>query len=93
MTLGRVALKNPNGFVSVNDKGNVMILDTKKPTDAETFQWTELEEGHLVLLSIATHRYLQNNGKGNINALVNIPSPNQKDNTRFDWLIVELSNL
>ncbi len=84
MNLGRVALKTPDGYVSVNEKGDVRLSDTDQPGKAETFQWTELEQGHLVLLSLATNRYLQND-PGKINAMVPVPAPNQKDNTRFDW--------
>lgn len=87
MNLGRIALKASEGYISVNEKGVVSLIKKDTPDQSETFQWTELERGHLVLLSLATNRYLQNDRQGKINALVASPAPNQKDNTRFCWYI------
>ncbi len=87
MQLGRVALKTNAGFISVNKDGNVSLKHVTKPNDEETFQWTELEDKSLVLLSLSSHRYLQLLTNGEINANKDFPSPNRKDGTRFDWNI------
>lgn len=80
---GRVALKTPQGFITVDMQGLISLFNTEKPGIAQMFQWTELEEGHLVLLALGSNRYLQNNPETGVNAAIGTPSPNQKDNTRF----------
>jgi len=86
--LGRVGLKTQRGFVSVDMQGLVSFARRGTPGVAEQFQWTELEEGHLVLLALGSNRYLQNSPDAGVNAAVGIPSPNQKDNTRFTFKII-----
>lgn len=87
MGLGRVALKTSAGYVSVDSQGKVSLAKKEKPGQNESFQWTEIEQGHLVFLSLATNRYLQNIPAA-INAFVSVPAPDQKDHTRFIWNIV-----
>ncbi|GHT41476.1 hypothetical protein FACS189437_08430 [Bacteroidia bacterium] len=82
---GRVALRaNDGSFVSVDPSGTVS-LKKGKPDTQETFQWIELDDGSVALLSLATNRYLTV-AKGNINALTNIPAPDRKDGASFDYV-------
>jgi hypothetical protein len=59
--LGRVALQCGDKFVSVEAQGGKgqVTLRSGRPTDSETFQWTETPYGELILLSLATHRHLR----------------------------------
>ncbi|GHT63488.1 hypothetical protein FACS189451_10300 [Bacteroidia bacterium] len=82
---GRVALRaNDGSFVSVDPSG-IVSLKKGKPDTQETFQWIELDDGSVALLSLATNRYLTV-AKGNINALTNIPAPDRKDGASFDYV-------
>ena len=59
--LGRVALATPSGeWVSVGATGKpgAVTLKTGTPSDAETFQWVDMQRGDLMLMSLVTHRYL-----------------------------------
>lgn len=82
--LGRVALKAKRGFISVDNTGKICLKEGE-PGVSETFQWIELERGDLVLLSLATSRYLNAAPGKVINALLDVPSPNRKDGTSFIW--------
>jgi hypothetical protein len=88
LPLGRVALKSAGKYLSIQAGNNfkARLIKKSKPTDEETFQWMELEGGHLVLMSLASNRYLSFNDNGEIYANTVSPSPNRKaDNTRFEW--------
>jgi hypothetical protein len=86
--LGRVALQGGDKFVSVaapGGKGQV-TLRAGRPTDAETFQWTENVYGDLILLSLATHRHLRvEPGSGIVSADHPGPRPDRKDGSCFTW--------
>jgi hypothetical protein len=86
--LGRVALQWGDKFVSVaapGDKGQVR-LRSGRPTDSETFQWTETPYGELILLSLATHRHLRvEPGGGVVSADHPGPQPDRKDGSCFVW--------
>ena len=86
--LGRVALESVGGFLSVNvngDRSRVM-LKAGKPTDAETFQWTENPYGDLVLMSLVTHRHLRLvPDRDEINADHPGPLPDRRDGSCFTW--------
>lgn len=86
--LGRVALQWGDKFISVaspGDKGQV-TLKAGRPTDAETFQWTENVYGDLILLSLATHRHLRiEPGSGAVTANHPGPKPDRKDGSCFTW--------
>ncbi len=58
MKLGRVALEHKKKFVSIAADGSV-TLTRNAPGDAESFQWIETPNGDLVLMSLATHRFLR----------------------------------
>jgi xylan 1,4-beta-xylosidase len=86
--LGRVALQWGDKFVSVaapGGKGQV-TLRSGRPTDSETFQWTETPYGDLILLSLVTHRHLRvDPGSGVVYADHPGPQPDRKDGSCFGW--------
>jgi beta-xylosidase len=82
---GRVALKSGPGFVSVGSDGRLAIA-AAAPGPSETFQWIETFTGELVLLSLATHRYLRFDAeKGELRADSPGPHPNRRDGVRYQW--------
>ncbi len=85
MRLGRVALKSGNAFVSVDRDGQVK-LQTIKPGTAQSFQWIETPTGELVLMSLATNRFLQIDPKTQA-IFCNSPGPlpDGSDGVRFVW--------
>lgn len=83
---GRVVLRTNDGnFVSVDSSSGNVSLKKRKPDIEETFQWIELDDGSVALLSLATNRYLTVKN-GNINALTDIPAPDRKDGASFEWI-------
>jgi beta-xylosidase len=85
--LGRIALKSKEGYVSVDQQGKVMRR-SGPPTQAETFQWMETFDGDLILMSLATNRYLRINPADNqILADSPGPRPDGQDGVRFHWKI------
>jgi beta-xylosidase len=89
--LGRVALRTAAGFVSVDTAGTAsrVVVRPGEPSDAETFQWIETPYGGLVLLSLATHRYLRiAPGSGAVAADRPGPAPDRSDGATFRWGIV-----
>jgi hypothetical protein len=83
--LGRVALKDGDGVVSVDDQGRVSVK-TRSPGRAETFQWIETFTGELVLLSLETDRYLDLDPETKTLSATSIgPTPDEYDGVRFDW--------
>lgn len=86
--LGRVALRTPAGYVSVDTTGSTSRVGLRRgtPGDAETFQWIETPYGDLALLSLATHRYLRiEPGSGTITADHPGPEPGRRDGSVFIW--------
>jgi xylan 1,4-beta-xylosidase len=86
---GRIALRTRAGkYVSVNKDGAVLLATVRRPGDAETFQWVDLQRGDTLLLSLVTHRYvsvpLQSSG-GSVAANHAGPSPDRKDGSCFRW--------
>jgi hypothetical protein len=60
---GRVALRSltDSSYVTVTGAGRlseVQFLD-REPGDASTFQWVDIGDGTLALMSLATHTYLR----------------------------------
>jgi len=82
--LGRVALSGAGAYVSVDPTG-VVSLRRGEAGDAETFQWIETFDGDLILLSIATKRYLRVDTTGRIVADSPGPRPDGQDGVRFRW--------
>ncbi len=83
--LGRVALRTPRGFVSVDTSAHTVTLRNVAPSDAETFQWIETPYGDLTLMSLAMHRYLGVDANGALTADRRGPSPDANDGTTFRW--------
>lgn len=92
--LGRIALKNADGrYVSVAGAGDAgqVTLKEGEPGDAETFQWIDLQRGDLMLMSLATDRYLcaEPNQSGPVAANRSGPRPDRKAGGCFRWEIVD----
>jgi hypothetical protein len=85
--LGRVALRTPSGYVSVDTTGasSRVVLRRGAPSDAESFQWIETPYGDLALLSLATHRYLRVDPSGALSADHPGPEPGRADGAQFAW--------
>jgi streptogramin lyase len=57
-----------------------------QPDKAQNFQWIETPTGELVLMSLATNRFLRIDPQtGNIRADSPGPMPDDSDGTRFVW--------
>jgi hypothetical protein len=83
--LGRVALEAGRGFLSVDGEGAVSYR-RGRPGAAETFQWTETFTGELMLMSLATHKYLRADpATGMLAATSPGPRSSADDGVRFDW--------
>lgn len=89
--LGRIALQpeSGGGFVSVSASGDAgeVKLQPGEPGDAETFQWEDLQRGDILLLSLATHRYVRADpdNAGSVSANHPGPRPDRKDGSCFSW--------
>jgi xylan 1,4-beta-xylosidase len=89
--LGRVALRSGTRYISVvrtTDSTGAVSLRAGRPGDRETFQWMETMYGDLVLMSIATHRYLRLEADGRVTANGAGPEPDPNDGTALRWRLV-----
>jgi len=87
MKLGRVALKAGRTYLSV-DRAGQLKLEATTPAAAQSFQWIETPTGELVLLSLATNRFLRVDP--NTQALICDspgPLPDGSDGVRFVWAL------
>ncbi len=83
MKLGRVALEYKKKFLSIAADGSA-TLTRNAPGDAESFQWIETPNGDLVLMSLATHRFLRiDPATRRIVADSTGPLPDGSDGVRF----------
>jgi hypothetical protein len=83
--LGRVALRSGGRYVTVGEDATVTLM-AGKPGTAQSFQWIETPTGELVLMSLATHRFLRIDPQtGDIRADSPGPMPDNSDGTRFLW--------
>ena len=87
--LGRAALQLPQGFISVNPEDGKISVKRGRPEQNETFQWIETPYGDLVLLSLATNRYLHISTNGEITANCVGPKPDRRDGTCLTWQITK----
>ena len=88
LPLGRVALKAGEKYLSIQTGNNfkARLIAKDQASNEEIFQWMELEGGNLVLMSLASNRYLSFNKNGEIYANTISPSSNRNaDSTRFEW--------
>ena len=85
MKLGRVALELRGRFVSIAADGSASLV-RREPADAESFQWIETPNGDLVLMSLATNRFLRiDPASKRIAADSPGPLPDGSDGVRFHW--------
>jgi hypothetical protein len=87
---GRIALQTTTGgFVSVAAPGRVGSVTPKTGPvgDTETFQWVDMQRGDIMLLSLATNRYLlaPSDKAGPVSADHPGPRPDRKDGSCFAW--------
>jgi beta-xylosidase len=83
--LGRVALRSGQRYVTVSGDGGV-TLATGQPGTAQSFQWIETPTGELVLMSLATNRFLRIDPQTkDIRADSPGPMPDDSDGARFIW--------
>jgi beta-xylosidase len=93
LPLGRVALKADGKYLSIQAGNNfkARLIAKEQPAEEEIFQWMELEGSNLVLMSLASKRYLSFDEKGEIYANTISPNPNRKeDSTRFEWFLSKI---
>jgi beta-xylosidase len=86
--LGRVALRSGMSYVSVlrtSDSTSTVRLRVGAPGDAETFQWMETMYSDIVLMSLATNRYLFLSADGRVTASSRGPEPDPTDGTALRW--------
>jgi xylan 1,4-beta-xylosidase len=85
MKLGRVALKSGRGYVSVDRSGRTSLATTR-PGLEQSFQWVETPTGELVLMSLASNRFLRIDPRTQaITADSPGPEPGGNDGARFVW--------
>jgi xylan 1,4-beta-xylosidase len=83
--LGRVALRSGGRHVTAGKDGGVTLI-AGQPRTAQTFQWIETPTGELVLMSLATNRFLRiDPTTGDIRADSPGPMPDDSDGARFIW--------
>ena len=86
--LGRVALRAGNRFLSItplSDSTSTLALSAGTPSDGETFQWMETLYGDLMLMSLATHRYLRLEPDGRVSSDSRGAEPDPNDGTALRW--------
>jgi hypothetical protein len=85
--LGRVALEADAFHLSV---GGDRVVSLRRGTAgvAETFQWMESLDGDLILMSLATNRYLRVDPGGRVLADSPGPRPDGQDGVRLGWRLV-----
>lgn len=87
MRLGRVALKSGRAYISVDGDGHTK-LEEATPGLKQSFQWIETPTGELVLMSLATNRFLRIDPK--TQAIICDspgPLPDGRDGARFVWTL------
>ncbi|MEO7187897.1 MAG: glycoside hydrolase 43 family protein [Sphingomicrobium sp.] len=83
--LGRVALRSGRRYVTVDKDGRVTLVAGRSGA-AQDFQWIETPTGELVLMSLATNRFLRIDPKTqDIRADSPGPMPDDSDGARFIW--------
>jgi hypothetical protein len=83
--LGRVALQADSGYLSVAPDGAV-ALDAGQPGTAQSFQWMETPSGELLLMSLATNRYLRiDPASGKLTADSPGPAGGDGGGVRLQW--------
>lgn len=84
---GRVALRTRDGRSLAIENGRAVLTATAVG-DAAAFQWIESWNNDLILLSLATHRYLRLDADtGQVTADAPGPDPSRRDGVSLDWQI------
>ena len=86
--LGRVGLRAGSRYLSVtpqSDSSSTLALRAGPPSDGETFQWMETLYGDLMLMSLATHRYLRLEPDGRVSSDSRGAEPDPNDGTALRW--------
>jgi xylan 1,4-beta-xylosidase len=86
--LGRVALRSGASYVSVSrtsDSTSTVRLRAVTPGENETFQWMETMYGDIVLMSLATNRYVFIETDGRVTSSSRGPEPDRTDGTALRW--------
>ena len=91
---GRIALQSvtDSGFVTVKWLGVMadVRIEKEEKGDASLFQWEDMLRGDLMLMSLATHRYLFADpfARSLTSADSRGTSPDRKDGSCFGWTVV-----
>jgi len=91
---GRIVLQSvkEGGFVTVKGSGGMaeVRIEKEEQGEASLFQWQDMGRGDLMLMSIATHRYLfaDPNAKSLTSADAAGTRPDRKDGACFGWKMV-----
>jgi xylan 1,4-beta-xylosidase len=89
MGWGRVSLKSGDRLLTVGATGSAELKNVK-PDQSTTLQWIETPTGELILLSLATNRYLRIDPQSHqVLADSTGPLPDASDGVRFAWTEVE----
>lgn len=90
---GQIALQSvlDSGFVTVKDLGGMaeVRIEKEEKGDASLFQWEDMLQGDLMLMSLLTHRYLFADPHARSLTSADSPgtSPDRKDGSCFDWKV------
>jgi xylan 1,4-beta-xylosidase len=83
--LGRVALRAGAGYLTIGPDGRASLAPGPA-NDAQGFQWSETMTGELLLMSLATQRFLRiDPATGSIAADSPGPGTDRGDGVRFAW--------
>lgn len=85
LELGRVRLRSDSAAISVT-AGGVMTLSGLQDPAATAFQWMETPTGEVVLMSLATNRFVHFAPNGLARADSPGPAADGMDGTRFRWV-------
>jgi xylan 1,4-beta-xylosidase len=86
--LGRVGLRAGTRYLAVtpqSDSSSTLALRAGPPSDGETFQWMETLYGDVMLMSLATHRYLRLEPDGHVSSDSRGAEPDPNDGTALRW--------
>jgi hypothetical protein len=92
---GRIALQSVanSGFVTVKNDGSMaeVRIEKQEQGDASLFQWVDMLQGDLMLMSLMTHRYLfvDPGAKSLTSANSEGTRPDRKDGSCFTWKIID----
>ena len=77
--------------IAEDGEAGCVTIKEGKPGDAGIFQWIDMQRGDIMLLSLATHRYLLAIPKnaGPVAANHPGPRPDRRDGSCFAWNVQE----